>query len=534
MAARAPVLLRVAAVALVAAAAAAARVATAAAPPALTAVVATVDMPSHVISGTKWSLHLAAAGHDVTLAVPQGASAALAQRELDADPAGAAVTVAGTGSLQAWPPKELIAALRFLPKPQSWASVRAALSQESFLTSVFKMANDAHEPMFEPLADLLRSVRPDVIVADMPLATLAADAAELAGCDAPVVMGVPWPYDTRIAYESAFDVPGGLVPRQRGFFPHTALYPAQPPPGPAGWAQRAWLWLEALVEQRHIDKYNSEYLPMARERHGLPALPDGAPVRTQVPWRGPIVSVGGAPLTLPHPAPPRVAVVGAMERPPPPMAAGSEELASWLADPATLDAGVVYVAMGTGMTLHAEEARAIAAELGADLAGARGGPRLLWSLRQSEQEILWPELEAAMGPAELTPSGAKTFLNGTVRVEAFVPQRSVLAAGAVRLFLSHMGMGSFCEGTVAGVPFLAYPGFSDQFANAQRAVDAGTARVVPPGMSGLGAAAREALAPGSPMAVAAVAARDQLEAAGGGAAAVAHIEAAARGTLGYP
>lgn len=61
---------------------------------------------------------------------------------------------------------------------------------------------------------------------------------------------------------------------------------------------------------------------------------------------------------------------------------------------------------------------------------------------------------------------------------SYLPQVEVLKAG-VDVFLTHGGQNSFMEALMADVPVVVCPGFADQIANGQRAVQVGVGLQVP-------------------------------------------------------
>jgi hypothetical protein len=67
-------------------------------------------------------------------------------------------------------------------------------------------------------------------------------------------------------------------------------------------------------------------------------------------------------------------------------------------------------------------------------------------------------------PPDLLPPGSS---DSRVMVMAWAPQPAVLAHPAVRLFVSHGGLGSLYEGLSRGRPLLVMPFFADQHINAQ-------------------------------------------------------------------
>jgi UDP:flavonoid glycosyltransferase YjiC (YdhE family) len=112
--------------------------------------------------------------------------------------------------------------------------------------------------------------------------------------------------------------------------------------------------------------------------------------------------------------------------------------------------GVVFVSFGTLATIQPSQARIV-------LDGLKGGDfNVLWVMPERERSML--------------SDAPKNF-----RFEAVVPQQSVLAHPAVKVFFSHFGMNSVSESLYFEKPILALPIFGDQHYNAARVVDLGVA-----------------------------------------------------------
>jgi hypothetical protein len=113
---------------------------------------------------------------------------------------------------------------------------------------------------------------------------------------------------------------------------------------------------------------------------------------------------------------------------------------------------VVYVALGSEVPLAAEQVHELA--LGLELAGTR----FLWALRKP----------SGVTDADVLPAGfeERTRARGLV-VTGWVPQISMLAHGAVGVFLTHCGWNSTIEGLLFGHPLIMLPISSDQGPNAR-------------------------------------------------------------------
>lgn len=458
------------------------------------------DMPSHPVAVAKLAIHLADSGHKVTFAVPAGQAVDVASKAVQ----GKDIAVVSAGHTNTTVQLNVHGSL----DATSWASMLHALQNP--IPESMADAADLTAPMFEPLLELMRKDSPDVVVLSHYMWSAAGDAAEAAGI--PAVTFVHLPYDPALflGEEDTWH-----YPRMLPALPHVAAYPTLPAPGFEGWKQRAWKWLDAKISATAW-KHASRRQNAVREARGL------RPNNTAG-WAGylathPAVVLGGPPFGPPAPVPPLAVVVGETE------VKSSEnlqpEFTDWLNGSGAK--GVVYVSMGTGLTLTDAEAREIAGGLGRRLAGA-GGPRLLWALRSSEQEKLQNVIHAELGEPEILADGTRSFQDDAVRISTYVPQSGVLSSGCVHLFLSHMGFGACTEGVKAGCIFFSYPGGFDQEFNAARAEEAGFALRAPPGLCDLESLARQALSDAT-LSEQASRAQQQLSLAGGGQAAVQAVE----------
>lgn len=125
----------------------------------------------------------------------------------------------------------------------------------------------------------------------------------------------------------------------------------------------------------------------------------------------------------------------------------------------------VYIATGTMVTPQAHQVEALAAA--AETLASQHHVRVIWSLKTASQQLL---------PAGMRGSGGGSVACGAGRrilIEPFVNQQAVLASSQVRVFVSHVGLGSTHEGLAAGKPILATPFFGDQPTNAAQVVARG-------------------------------------------------------------
>ena len=144
---------------------------------------------------------------------------------------------------------------------------------------------------------------------------------------------------------------------------------------------------------------------------------------------------------------------------------------------------IVYACFGTGTELSEEEitnlARMVLALEGTDY-------RVLVALRREEQDRYCDIFDEVIGSKPtFEADGDVEYGRGAFRIDADVPQESLLQSGRVTLFVSHMGFGGFTESINGGVPLVAYASGCDQWYNSQRAVEAGVAVQANPQMKGL-------------------------------------------------
>ncbi|GLJ55901.1 hypothetical protein SUGI_1200170 [Cryptomeria japonica] len=124
-------------------------------------------------------------------------------------------------------------------------------------------------------------------------------------------------------------------------------------------------------------------------------------------------------------------------------------------------ASVLYVSFGSVSSLPAAQIREIA--LGLD----RSGHPFLWVLRASDTSRFSAEVDSN-GICEFLPEGYENRIRGRgFIVTNWVPQLEILFHKSTGGFLTHCGWNSTVESICAGVPIVAWPLHSDQFANAK-------------------------------------------------------------------
>ena len=140
------------------------------------------------------------------------------------------------------------------------------------------------------------------------------------------------------------------------------------------------------------------------------------------------VLLGGPPLSLPVKLPSGSHVVGTIERTKP--RSLPTEMGRWLDEAGS--SPVIYVSMGTKYEFSNSSGTNLVVELRGLI---KSGFRILWSLRQSQQEALRHLLPAA---------------SNELQIEDFTPQPEVLAHPSVKAFLSHCGWGGVTDTLAAG------------------------------------------------------------------------------------
>lgn len=298
------------------------------------------------------------------------------------------------------------------PKPGQW-KVIGELPRWRQEKAILRMQIDKYEATFVALSALIERERPDVVVCDRVLIA-AVDAADRAGIPC-VVFGA---------------VLGDVVRPDLGSPQYCTPYASN-----MSLVERALNAMEpALARLRTLPELRD--LERARRRVGI------ASPWTEVFYRHPVIAGISKVLEVPRRLPPSLHVVGFVEdRDPAPL---SPELARWM----DMAPDVVYVAQGTQVVRQRDALRRL-------LYGVSSrAPRVLWSLTATPRDDLGP-------------------LPSNVRVEASVPQHTILHHPSTRVFVSHCGANSAGECLLAGKPILAVPSSTDQYYNSARVLDAG-------------------------------------------------------------
>jgi UDP:flavonoid glycosyltransferase YjiC (YdhE family) len=116
---------------------------------------------------------------------------------------------------------------------------------------------------------------------------------------------------------------------------------------------------------------------------------------------------------------------------------------------------VIYVATGTMVVLTEQQIRAMAeafqtlaaADTSSSSSSSSKPVRVIWSLKESTQQMLPAELRSSSTAEQDSGSSSSS---SRVLVLPWINQAAVLAHPAVKLFVSHGGLGSTNEGLSAG------------------------------------------------------------------------------------
>lgn len=109
--------------------------------------------------------------------------------------------------------------------------------------------------------------------------------------------------------------------------------------------------------------------------------------------------------------------------------------------------GLVYVSFGTNVK--------------ADIFSKYQKNALINTLGKLKLKVLWKFDEEIQGLPE------------NIRVEKWLPQKSILAHSNIKLFITHGGLGSIAEAIYNGVPMVGIPFFGDQESNVEEIVHQG-------------------------------------------------------------
>lgn len=358
---------------------------------------------------------------------------------------------------------------RTITNPYSYHTILKALRHPfPDAYAIAKMITIEHDGMYDSIRDLIRIGAFDVVIPIHSVSPVVCDAVESLESSAKVLIFSSTPYDpaTYLPPSQTWNLTRAL-----STFPHVSAYSSRRPENIlVGWHHQFWKWLDTWFTQRAWDRSGvlvNEY----REKRGLEPIAGGYIGYQR---RYPSLVVGGVPpfLDESYPISPQVTVVGTLDDIDDAREPIDEDLNHWLNQ---AESRIVYIGFGTGTKLNENEAANATGHLYRSLLEQFGEPvRFLFALRGLEQERLRKVFDFAFGSQPSSESKRKLeYMNGHFRIQDNVPQAALLDSGKVNVFVSHMGMGGFTEGSQGGVPFVCCPSGCDQFFNTARAIDAG-------------------------------------------------------------
>lgn len=420
------------------------------------------DMPSHVYASAKLARVYATAGHEVTVATPEGFAIAKMKSLVEAVPEIRCVSVGKTATVNQ-------INQRPITDPFSYRTLfRAMRNPFPEAVAIANMITFQHEGLYEPLCDLIRRGNFTVIIPMHSVSAVVCDAFESVRADAKLLIFSSMPYDpaTYLPPRQTW-----RLPRSLSTFLHVSAYSSRRAKNIlVHWQHQFWKALDTWMTARAWKK-SEGIVNACRQKRGLEPISNGY-IGYQRKY--PSLVVGGIVPFVDEsfPISPMVTVVGTLDDATDEREPVEGELKEWLSQ---AESGIVYVGYGTGTKLNENEAVITTGHLFQSLQeGAESSRRILFALRVSEQKRLRSAFDQAFGSSPSAEGDEHLeYMEGRFRIQANVPQASLLNSGQVNVFVSHMGMGGFIEGSQAGVPFVCCPSGCDQYFNAARAVDAG-------------------------------------------------------------
>jgi len=355
------------------------------------------------------------------------------------------------------------------------------------IADVFEQLSDDQTPTYTHIKKIVPSY--DLVYAIHSAAATVCDAIESLQQDQVarvprVILFSSLPYDT-VFFRNSED-PQALwrTPRSLVALPHVATYPCagkkkifSPLSIISFLGQLFWMWLDTHFAEKAWKIAGKRNDLRRAERH-LPPVNCG----NKYYWQNyPVLSMGGVDpfFTTEDYIAANVTVVGSLKSNTP---LDISRLDDWMVR-SNASKNIIYASFGTGTELSEEEitnlARMVFALEGTDY-------RVLFALRKEEQDRYHHIFDKVIGSKPTFEAlGVVEYGHGAFRIDADVPQESLLQSGRVVLFISHMGFGGYTEAINGGVPFIAYASGCDQWYNSQRAVEAGVATQANPKMKGL-------------------------------------------------
>lgn len=419
-------------------------------------------MPSHLYAAAKLAHVYSLADHCVTVAAPEGSACNKMQSLVKDVPQIKCVPAGKTTTVNQMNQRPITNALSYR------TFFRAIRNPFPEAIAINHIITAEHEGLFEPLRDLIGSGQYDVVIPMHSVSAVVCDAFESLKTDSKLLIFSSMPYDPA-TYLPAKET--WHLPRSLPSFPHVSTYSSKPSKNIfVYWKHQFWKWLDTWMTQRAWKKAQG-IVNTCRQRRGLEPISYGY-IGYQRKY--PSLVIGGIFLFIDEsfPISPSVTVVGTLDDAHDRRIPVEGELQEWLS---RAESGIVYIGFGTGTKLNEEE---ISQATGHLLQTLRNGmehpPHLLFALRASEQKRLRKAIDQAF---DSTPSSESDqhleYMDGLFRIQDSVPQATLLNSGKVLVFVSHMGMGGFTEGSQAGVPFVCCPSGCDQYFNTARAIDAG-------------------------------------------------------------
>ncbi len=257
------------------------------------------------------------------------------------------------------------------------------------------------------------------------------------------------PYDP-VFFRDSEDVPQNLwrTPRSLVAFPHVATYASAHktrsifiPVSILSFLVRLfWMWLDTHFAEKAWKTAGKRNDLRRAERH-LPPVHCG----NKYYWQNyPVLSMGGI-----HPFTTKgtyiadnVTVIGSLKSNAP---ADITRLDDWI-DRSNAGQNVIYACSGTGTLLSEEEISNLA-----KMVIALTQYRVLFAVRKEEQDRYRQTFDKVLGSKPtFEADGVAEYRNGVFRIDADVPQESLLQSGRVVLFVTHMGFGGYTEAVNGG------------------------------------------------------------------------------------
>lgn len=259
------------------------------------------------------------------------------------------------------------------------------------------------------------------------------------------------PYDP-VFFRGSQDVPQNLwhTPRSLVAFPHVATYASADKTRSifisisilSFLVRLFWMWLDTHFAEKAW-KIAGKRNDSRRAERQLPPVHCG----NKYYWQNyPVLSMGGI-----HPFTTKgtyiadnITVIGSLKSDAP---VDITRLDDWISR-SNAGENVIYACFGTGTLLSGEEISNLAKMVIA-LEGTQY--RVLFALRKEQQDRYRQTFDKVIGSKPTFQSeGVVEYGRGAFRIDADVPQESLLQSGRVVLFVTHMGFGGYTEAVNGG------------------------------------------------------------------------------------